>query len=1048
MRFDILGPLEVHRADGSPVSVGGPRVRTLLTLLLLEPGRIVGTDRLVDGLWGAQPPVGAGNALQSQVSRLRQVLGTELVEHHPTGYRLAVDPEDVDTHRFERLAAAGRETLAAGDPATAARSLREALGLWRGSPLADLPAEYPAARHLDELRLAVTEDRIEADLALGEHRSLIPELRGLIDTHPLRERLRAQLMRALHAGGRQADALAEFEAARHVLAEQLGIDPSAELTAAHLAVLRAEPPVDPRPNTGLPSQLTSFVGRREELARVRTLLTENRLVTLTGPGGAGKTRLAVETARQLAGEVVLAELAPLAQGGDLPQAVLAALGLRETGLRHAAEPLAPVDRLIAALTDRPLLLILDNCEHLIDAAAGLVQRLLGACGSLRILATSREPLDITGETLCPVPTLARPPAGSTPAEAPAYPAVRLFAERAAAVAPGFGVDERNLAPVLRICEALDGLPLAIELAAARVRSLPVTEIAARLDDRFQLLSRGNRTAEHRHRTLRAVVAWSWDALDEAERALARRLTVFSGGATLDAIRRVCGAPGGEILDLLAALTEKSLVELGSDGRYRMLETVRAFGAEQLEQAGERESLLAAHWDHFHELATFAEHRLRGPEQLEWLRLLAEEHDNLNAALRRAIETEPATALRLLTALTPYWWMRGLKSEGAALAADLLGELDQHPPAGLEEEYVACVSTAAAARTRPGELQAELAIVLDVLLDLPLPPRQPFLLLLWGMAYGVPRGDDEAITRLMNRQRELAPDTWSRALSEMGWGLTELYRGHPDRAERDLEAAAAGFRSAGDRWGLAMALASLGTIVGGRGDRSRAAALLDESIALTELLGADEDTAESLCARAELYLFGDDPAAARADFEHALELARRSGTRETIAGSYRGLADLHRWQGELDRAQQLAEAALAECPSGWFAPDEIRTRTLQTLGWIAEARGEPDRARQWHRQALDTARVLENVAGLADTAEGLAAVALHEGGPRRAATLLGLATTLRGCERAGDVDVARVAAGALAALGEPGYAEAYAEGRSLSRDEAITILEAEPSAGGT
>ncbi|WP_216212888.1 BTAD domain-containing putative transcriptional regulator [Amycolatopsis aidingensis] len=1046
MRFDILGPLEVHRADGSPVSVGGPRVRTLLTLLLLEPGRIVGTERLIDGLWGARPPSGAGNALQSQVSRLRQALGTELVEHHPAGYRLAIDPEDVDTHRFERLAAAGREALAAGDPGTAARSLREALGLWRGTPLADLPEQHAAARHLDELRLAATEDRIEAELALGEHRSLIPELRGLIGSHPLRERLRAQLMRALHAEGRQADALAEFEAARHALAEQLGIDPSAELAAAHLAVLRAEPP-PAAPQASLPGQLTSFVGRQDELARVGALLREHRLVTLTGPGGAGKTRLAIETARQLPGEAVLAELAPLAESGDLPQAVLAAFGLRETGLRHVPEPLAPVDRLVAALRERPLLLILDNCEHLVDAAAGLAQRLLRACGSLRILATSREPLDIPGETLCPVPTLARPPAGSTPVEALAYPAVRLFTERAAAVAPGFGVDERNLASVLHICEALDGLPLAIELAAARVRSLPLTEIAARLDDRFQLLSKGNRTAEHRHRTLRAVVAWSWDSLDEAERALARRFTVFSGGATPDSIRRVCRSPGREILDLLSALTEKSLVELGGDGRYRMLETVRAFGAEQLEQSGERESLLVAHRDHFHELATAAEHRLRGPEQLDWLRLLSEEHDNLNAALRRAIETEPVVALRMLAALTPYWWMRGLKSEGAALAADLLGRLDQHPPDGLAEEYVVCVSTAAAARTRPGEYQAELAVVLDILLELPLPPRQPFLLLLWGTAYGVPKGDDEAITRLMNRQRELAPDTWSQALSELGWGLTELYRGHPDRAERDLESAAAGFRSAGDRWGLAMALASLGTIVGSRGDLSLAAALLDESIELTELLGATEDTAESLCARADLRLLGADPAGARADFERAAELARRSGTRETTASAYRGLADLHRQQGELARAQELAEAALAECPSGWFTPDEIRTQTLQTLGWIAEARGEPDRARQWHRQALDTARMLENVAGLADAAEGLAAVALREGNPHRAATLLGLATSLRGCERAGDADVARVAAGALAALGEPGYAAAYAEGTALSRDEAITTLEAEPSARG-
>jgi DNA-binding SARP family transcriptional activator len=474
MRFGILGPTQVWHGDGREVPVGGRRLRALLVLLLVDAGKVVTAERLIDGLHGGNPPGGAANALQSQVSRLRSLLREEdrpgsPVESHPAGYRLAVQAGEVDAGRFERLAAEGRRALAAGEAPRAAGLLRQALDLWRGPALADLE-DLPFARaqavRLEELRVGAVEDRVEAELALGGDPTLVAELEQLVAAYPLGERLRGQLMRALYAGGRQAEALAVLEDGRRTLAEELGADPSAELAAVHLAVLRADPTLAPGAGRGavtapqgLPAQLTSFVGRAEEVRRVGKLLGEARLVTLTGPGGAGKTRLAVEAAGREPGDVCFVELAPVADGADLPQALLGALGLRDAGLLSPPGPQrrGPPDstaRLVAALSDRRMLLVLDNCEHLVEAAARLSQRLLSACPMLRILATSREALGITGETLWPVPALALPPPGTPPAEAIGYPAVRLFADRAAAVRPDFAVDAADTPTALRLLSAL------------------------------------------------------------------------------------------------------------------------------------------------------------------------------------------------------------------------------------------------------------------------------------------------------------------------------------------------------------------------------------------------------------------------------------------------------------------------------------------------------------------------------------------------------------------------------------------------------------------
>ncbi|MCW3815417.1 winged helix-turn-helix domain-containing protein [Micromonospora sp. DR5-3] len=616
MRISLLGPLELRADSGAPLPLGGARLRRLLILLALEPGRTVTVGRLAEAVWPHAPPT--ANALQALVSRLRRSAPGLPVEARPGGYRLALTRDEVDLHRFEDAVRAGCAILAE-DPADGCRRLTEALALWRGPALADVAdadfARAPVAR-LTELRLAATEDLLEAWLAGEPPDALLPQLREMAAAHPLRERPTALLIRALHRAGRSAEALAEYERLRTTLADTLGTDPGPELAALHLEILRGgrepahpatgAPPVaaavrvaptrrPARPHGGLPADptealeangaaaasrvvstgpaasdhraatsgsgrlpapargnlpntLTSFVGREEAVERVAALLDRHRLATLTGPGGAGKTRLAVESGRAVADRfpdgVWLVELAPVTDPAEVPQALLAALGLREQALlarvgRGAPEPVEPVDRLIDALASRSALLLLDNCEHLLDAAAGLAERLLTAGPWLRVLATSREPLGVTGEALRPVESLALPPADADPTTALTYPAVRLFADRAGAVRPGFAVDDTTVGPVVRICRALDGMPLAIELAAARLRAMTAAQVDTRLDDRFRLLTWGSRTALPRHQTLRAVVDWSWDLLDDGERTLWRRLAVFAGGATADAVERVC-----------------------------------------------------------------------------------------------------------------------------------------------------------------------------------------------------------------------------------------------------------------------------------------------------------------------------------------------------------------------------------------------------------------------------------------------------------------------------------------------------------------------------
>ncbi|SEG98166.1 Predicted ATPase [Nonomuraea solani] len=1079
MQFGILGPLVVRSPGGEPVSVGGPRPRALLAMLLLDAGRMVSLERLIDGQYGDRPPGGAANAVQAQVSRLRRHLPADLIEFHGTGYRLAVDRECVDAHRFEDLSLEGRRLLAAGRPFQAAALLREGLGLWRGpafADVADAPFAGPQVVRLEELRLAATEDLFAAELELPEA-SPVAGLRELVAAQPLRERARGLLMRALHGAGRAAEALEVFDDARRLLAEELGTDPSPELAAVHLDILRGE-----RRRTALtgpPVQLSSFVGREEELANLAALLPNAhpnttggpnatgglnaggrpditaRLITIVGPGGTGKTRLAIEAAQ--AGAACFVDLSLVEGGGQVARAVLGALGLREPALLpSAAGGPDPTERLVAALAGQELLLILDNCEHVVAEAATFARRLLAACPGLTVLATSREPLAITGERLVPLAPLPTPPADGGPVGDPlGYPAVRLFAERAAAVRQGFSLDAGNLDAVLRICAALDGLPLAIELAAARVRTFGVAEIADRLAEhgRFRLLSRGDRTAAARHQTLHAVVEWSWGLLDAGEQRLARRFAVFAGGASLEAVEQVCGPePGGAepvgsgpvgagpvggepVDDVLAGLVDKSLVETDGE-RYHMLDTIRLFCLERLVAAGEEERLREAHAAWFLAFARRADDHLYRSEQLEWLARLSADNANLQAALRWSVEHDRMAAARLVAALAMYWWLSGRRGQATRHAARLLDALDTldtlgaEPPAEIAEEYVLTVLHAVPEAGSPHWKRARAIVE-----SLGRPARYRFGVALWGMITGPPDGP----VATARGHQMLGSDPWSRALGRLSIALIALLSGSVVAAEREFESVLADFGAVGERWGKAQALDQLALVASWRGDWARAMGLWGTALGLLEELGALDELVDVLGRRAGAHWRAGDTAAARADYERAGELERRLGRPELMAWVQLELGEIARFEGDLAEAARRLDSALSATGNAAFTADGTRSHVYTALGRLAEANGDMADAARRHDAALATALGSPLATDLADAAEGLAGHALAEAAPRRAALLLGVAVALRGMAVAGDRDVAKVAAGATEALGAEGFAAAYAKGAALSREAALTVL---------
>ncbi len=1070
MQIGILGPLEIRTEDGGSIEIPGTRLRALLIALALDPGRTVAKAALVDWIWGEQPPADAANALQALVSRLRRVLPDGALDAQAGGYRLVVEPSAVDAVRFERLVDRAR----GGDDAHRARVLREALDLWRGAPVQDVGMRDSEAfdavtTRLEGLRLAALEDCYESEIVLGRGPELITELTEVVARNPVRERLVAALMRALGAAGRAPEALMVYQRAREALADTLGVDPSPELSALHVALLRGEVGAqDNDRKTNLRAELTSFVGKQATIAVVRELLANHRLTTLTGPGGSGKTRLALETARTLLDDLPdgawLVELAPIGAAASesgaredakgVAQAALAAFRLRDA-LLGAAPNAEPIERLIAALRERETLLILDNCEHVIEAAAAFAHRMLGECRGLRILATSREPLGITGEALWQVEPLTLPAADADAGEIESAAAVRLLRDRAAAVRKDLATDARALAAMARVCRALDGIPLAIELAAARLRTMSLDQLANRLDDRFRLLTGGSRTAIPQHRTLRAVVDWSWELLTDAERAVLRRLSVFADSASLEAAEQVCSDAGDghgdsdlagttgvrenaavqqwEVFDLLTALTDKSLVLIARDDgpRYRMLGTIKQYAADRLAEAGEADSTRRAHLSYFTGLAATAEPLLRRAEQLDWLATLDTEHDNIVSAMRGALAAGDGTgAMRLAAAAGWYWWLSGHKTEGLELvtaAAESGGEVDDQTRAMVYGLVVHFLSSGPNDQYRVQDwVHKAYRFSRHSRVRYPL---LGFVAALERMLQG-PEALPTAFEPLLTDD-----DPWVRALARLQMGKMRIVLG---RAGRDtdayLEEALTEFRALGERWGISFALRELADRVAMRGEFASACELFDEATAVVVEVGAIEDAVMMRARQAQLYrLLGDARASALA-MDEAQRYADQAAWPNASAELALAKAELARWSGDSAQAYRQIDIATAALGSDAQEPT-IGAVVHGLLGYLAD---DPDQAREHHAAAVRAAAETGQAPLIAKVLIGIADLSLRTDRPDRAVRLLAAATAVRGLADRSCPDEDRIEREARNRLGDKGFTEATAEGAEASWHELAEI----------
>lgn len=1086
MRFGLLGPLAVWDDEGKAIRVPEAKVRTLLADLLAHGGDPVSADRLVHDLWGDEPPGKPAGALQAKVSQLRRVLGRDRVVREGPGYRLRLDPaaDEVDADRFRALVA---EAGPVRDPRARAALLTEALDLWRGPAYADFADEEFArgpAHRLTEQRLSVLEEQAEARLAAGDHVLLAGELADLVARYPLRERLRAVQIRALYLAGRQSEALASYEDLRAHLVGELGVDPGPELGALHQAVLRQDPmlhrdPLPPvpsapgpvragsasgsagsagpppaaGPDSNLPVPLTPLIGRDQALARLSRLLGVARLVTLTGPGGVGKTRLAVAAAAATAADatagghpdgVWLVEFAGVRAGtsADLAQVVAATLGIREDapsalpGNGTGAGERPPAQRLAAALRDRRVLLVLDNCEHVVDAAAELAELLLRTAPGLRVLATSQEPLGLAGEAVFLVEPLRT------------ADAVRLFTERAAASTPGFRLDREasDQEAVAEICRRLDGIPLALELAATRVRALGVRELAARLGDRFRVLTSRQRGAPARQQTLRAMIDWSWELLSAPERIVLRRLAVHSDGCDLEAAEATCAGDGvarEEVLDLVTRLVDRSLVVVvdGPTGpRYRLLESVTAYAAERLDEMEDLTAVRDRHLRYYLALAERAEPGLRGADQRTWLARLDAEAGNLRAALdegiRRAAEGRAAEAVRLATALSWWWLLCGRFTEARRSLAAVLAAAGGNAP-----ETV--LLHAAFALLTGDRTEADLDAAADAVPD---PVRSARAL--WLCAYGMfSAGEAAACDGLNARALGLftaAGDRWGTAAALGLRATLALIRGDLAGLGRDGLRSAELFRELGDRWGELQTVSPLAALAEIRGDYDDAARRQREGLGIARELGLETEVSARLSGLGRLALLARDWERARDLHERARRIAVEQGYKYGEIHSEMGLALGARRSGDLDGA----EAHLTRIRDGYAdvsseAGDHL---LLAELGFVAELRGDADRSVACHLRGLDIARSLGEPRALALSLEGLAGAAAllgHGNGQAAAcaAVLLGAANAARRglgaplppAER-GDVD--RIAAAARKTLDEPAFTQAFERGARLTAEEAV------------
>ncbi|MEU6877179.1 BTAD domain-containing putative transcriptional regulator [Streptomyces sp. NPDC046712] len=1101
MRFGVLGETAVWTEDGRLVRVPELKVRALLASLLVDTARPVATHRLVDDLWGEEPPGNPLRALQAKVSQLRRVLeeaepgGRDLLASRAPGYQLALPEGALDADRFAELAARAR---AVPDPGRRAVLFAEALEVWRGPAFADFadePFTRAAVNRLEEERLVVHEEAAEARLAAGEHALLVGELAELVERYPLRERLRAVQLRALYRSGRQSEALAGYEELRFRLAEDLGLDPSPELVEFQRAVLRQDPALDAvraeaaaegagggrRPvevaastregavrdpaslspagsataqdatygdtrrgeaHGNLPVAISELVGRGAAVEEIRELLAGRRLVTLTGPGGVGKTRLAVEAAGQarelFPDGVWLVELA--GARGELAEVVAAAMELRDDGVwgirPEAGRTPSGAERLAAVLRGKRMLLVLDNCEHVIDEAAALTELLLRAVPDLVVLTTSQEPLALAGETLWAVPPLDL--AG----------AVELFVARAAASAPGFAPDEAQTAAVEGICRRLDGVPLALELAATRVRALGVHRLLERLDDRFRLLSAGQRGAPARQQTLRAVIDWSWELLPDPERAVLRRLAVHAEGCTPEAAEEVCA--GGEVapedvLDLLVRLVDRSLVVTvdGKDGpRYRLLESVAAYCLERMREADETRAVRERHLAYYTRLARTAEPELRGHGQREWLARLDAESANLRAALERAVQQGAAReALGLVDALGWYWIRGGRLGEAIRSVTAALGTDggDARLRARVEVWRTGLTVMSGDGTDRRQRIEKALAVY-----DAATPGGVPTPWPRWFLAHALcgtgGQSEGEELTgEALEGFREQG-DRWGEAAALADRSVQRLLRGDLAGAEADAASGAELFARLGDACAALWSVYPLATVAEIRGEYERAARLRRAALDAAQSFGLTTDVPDLLSGLGRTALLMGDLAQARAYHRAGREKAVEVGFRAGEINAVLGLGLGARREGLLEEA----EAHLREVLD-WHrlvGLDGANALILAELGFVAELRGDADAALALQEEGYATALTTGDPRAVALALEGLAGAHALAGRGEGAAVLLGAASALRASTGAplpeaerGDVE--RVAAAARALLGDAPFEAALARGAGLAAEAAVS-----------
>ncbi|WP_017586234.1 AfsR/SARP family transcriptional regulator [Nocardiopsis ganjiahuensis] len=1102
MRFGVLGPLAVWTDGGDPVRVPELKVRLLLAGLLADPGRLVPADRLVEHLWGGDLPANPAASLQTRASQLRRALGEAeeggrtLLVSRPPGYLLDAEPGSVDSQAFHELLARAR---AAADPSTRAALLADALALWRGPAFGDF-ADHEFTRavttRLEDQRLTALEEQAEIRVELGEHDLVADELGDLIERHPLRERMRAAHMRALYRSGRQSEALDSYHRLRAHLADELGLDPGPGITELYRAVLTQElgpgrppapassagsaPPAAPTalavPRPGLPEPATSLVGRDAEADRVVSVLDGARLVTLTGSGGVGKTRLALAVAaRATASDGVRwvdlsglgaadpdADRAGPDRGGtgtaEVVETIAAGLGVRDdtASTGAAPAPVAPTDpggrglaRLAEAVRSQDTLLVLDNCEHLVAPVAEVIAALLNAAPGLRVLVTSQAQLALAAEHVWQVRPLSLPAPGADTETARGSDAVRLFVERAAATSPGFALTDTNTEAVTAICRHLDGVPLALELAATRVRSLGVHALAERIDDRFSLLSSGYRDAPNRQRTLRAVIDWSWDLLSDPERAVLRRLSVHAEGCTLAAAEAVCSAPGtapGQVMDLLADLVDRSLVAVTdhpSGPRYRLLESVSAYGLERLREVGEEEGARTRHLEYYLHLAERADPHLRTAVQRGWLDRL----DTESANLRRALATATAAgasdhALRLADALAWYWLIRGRLCEGSRALASALaldgGDPDRRRTARL---WRACLVHGFALEPDQAEEPEEPGS--DTV------PASSELRARWFLMdarTGFSPADHDGYGPRLERlaaEFEERSDPWGTAAVEVTLARRAFGRSDLDALRAHAVRGAALFAETGDGWGQALTSDLLGTHAEVTGEYAAAARHHREGLRVAEGLGLWTEMGERLISLGRIALLEGDLRRSEELHERARLLSVEHGHVVGEEAAVLGLGMVARRRGDLDTARSHLEAWL-----GWhlrMRSDFGASLILAELGFAAELGGDPGEAEHLHLRGLEAARRTGDPRAVALALEGLAGARVLGAAPEHAVRLLGAAEALRASVGAplpeaerGDVD--RVEARIAAALAPGPRERARAHGRTL--DLAGALAEAE------